>query len=175
MLNALIVSDSHGSADHLIEIIAHHEREIAYVLFLGDGAKEAVEAAYLFPDIQFFGVIGNNDFAIQDSRALTLPLERSETIGKHRIYMTHGHIAHYQHVEKEVRNRALIHKATIAFHGHTHRTAVSHKSGVTVINPGSITYPRGGSIASYGMINFAEETLTPIFFDATTHETITLI
>jgi predicted phosphodiesterase len=39
-----------------------------------------------------------------------------------------------------------------AFFGHTHIACVREKNGVTLVNPGSLTYPAGGANPSYALV-----------------------
>ena len=90
----LVLSDSHGDLASVIDIITRWENRISAVLFLGDGAEELLEAAYIFPDLPFYGVTGNNDPHIAPNNRLNFPLENVVEIAGRRIYLTHGHIAH---------------------------------------------------------------------------------
>lgn len=170
----LLISDSHGNLDDFLAIVTHHEQEVSSLLFMGDGAKEALEVAYLFPDIQFYGVCGNNDFIIQETPTMSFPLERLLHLGQHTIYMTHGHIASYDKVSFEVSKRGETHLATIAIHGHTHYPYAVHKGNLLLLNPGSITYPRNDSHHSYGVIDFNVDTPQPQFRHAKTHDILAI-
>lgn len=174
----LILSDSHGDEKRVFDILTHWGESITDLLFLGDGAKEIVEAAYIFPEINFQAVIGNNDFSIKPNGRVTFPLENLIEVGQQKIYMTHGHIASYKEVHNKVSEQAKLQRAEIAFYGHLHIPFSGVINGVHLLNPGSVSYPRGGSKASYLVADFKEsEGLTADsfrFFDAKKHTNLAI-
>ncbi len=169
----LILSDSHGDYDGLIEIIYHHQKNIAGVIFLGDGAEEVIEASFIFPEIPLYAVTGNNDIPAAN-RQVRFPLERIMEIGKEKIYLTHGHIAGYDSVATEVVRRAKESGAKIALHGHLHVPCSKIIDGVHLISPGSIRYPRGGSEKSYAILSLNGGNGDLSFYHAVTHQELTV-
>lgn len=175
VVRALILSDSHGDIAGMMNIISHHLAVIDLVLFLGDGAEDLVEASYIFPELRYYAVTGNNDFPLPLTGEIMFPLEQSLTILGTKIYLTHGHIAPYSKVKAAVMDRAESIGARIALYGHLHVTESLTKAGIDLINPGSIRYPRGGSLASYAVAEFYEDRYNVLFYNADTHEHITNI
>lgn len=168
-IRALVLSDSHGAVDRLVDIIAHHLDEIDLVLFLGDGANDLVEASYIFPELTFFAVTGNNDYPLPKGD-ISFPLEFVIKIAGLHLYLTHGHIASYRDIKPIVASRAKALGASIGLYGHLHVTAIDKIGDVTVINPGSVFYPRGASAASYLMLDIAEGVFLYQFYNAITGE-----
>lgn len=154
MMKILVLSDSHGDGDSVLKIVKKHYNEIEGLIFLGDGAEEIVELSYIYPDLPIYAVTGNND-RIQRGGRVSFPLERVIEIAGRRIYLTHGHIADYRGVAEAVINRARSEGASIALHGHLHIPNQIDAGDVTLLSPGSIRYPRGGSQPSYMLISFA--------------------
>lgn len=176
----LILSDSHGDSRRVLDILSHWEGKLSDLLFLGDGASEIVEAAYIFPEIRFHGVTGNNDFLIKPNERVTFPLEYLLTLPKsaQKIYLTHGHIASYSEVQNVVSERAKEAGAQFAFYGHLHRPFSGVIKDVHLFSPGSVSYPRGGTQASYLIADFKEsEGLTAEnfqFYEAKKHTILTI-
>ena len=68
----------------------------------------------------------------------------------HKVFLTHGH-----HYYVSLENRILVEEAQsrgadIVMYGHIHRPIIDIRGDITVINPGSLTYPRQeGRLPSY--------------------------
>lgn len=81
-------------------------------------------------------VQGNNDYFCD------LPREKELQLGEYRIMVVHGHQygvnMGYEGLVDEARFRGV----DMVMYGHTHRPIVIQEEGVTIINPGSLTYPR---------------------------------
>lgn len=152
----LIFSDSHGALDSVLEVVERCISEIDGILFLGDGAEELVELSYLYPNLKYYGVTGNNDYREQGN-GICFPLEELIEIKNVKIYLTHGHIAPYSQVQNSVRERAKSQGAAIAFYGHLHRPYYENREGLLLASPGSIAYPRGGSEPSYLLLTIDGE------------------
>lgn len=175
LAKVLVLSDSHGDVNQVIEIIAHWQADISAVIFLGDGAADITEAAFIFTDLDFYAVAGNNDFSLIPNSRVQFPLENVITISGITIYMTHGHITHYKNVQAEVFKRAKSHKATIGLYGHLHVPAVEIQESVTIFNPGSIRYPRGESESCYLILELDKEGFSYQFYDAKKHTYLSVI
>jgi|SRR5699024_2915181 len=168
----LILSDSHGDVTTLIDIVAFWQKAIDVVLFLGDGAEELLEVAYIFVELPFFAVTGNNDAVIAPNSRVNFPLEQTLTLFGHRFYLTHGHIAPYAAVKVEVLTRAKKASASVALYGHLHIPEVYIDDNMRRFNPGSITYPRGNSEPSYLILTINQDYLEYQFFNAKSHQKI---
>ena len=81
-------------------------------------------------------VRGNNDFFSD------LPREEEFYLGKYKVFITHGH-AYYVSLDPEyIFEEGQARKADIVMYGHTHRPFFEQKDGITVLNPGSLSFPR---------------------------------
>ena len=78
----LVLSDSHGDLSSVVDIITRWEKHISAVLFLGDGAEELLEAAYIFPDLPFYPSAGNGFPAGVGLRENS---QRRDQCGRHRV------------------------------------------------------------------------------------------
>lgn len=87
-------------------------------------------------------VLGNNDFAIFGG---ALPERRMITIEGIKIGMFHGHRgkAPFGFSKEEI---------DLLICGHTHVPRDEMIEGIRVINPGSVTRPRGGSAPAMGIL-----------------------
>ena len=133
-MKVLIVSDTHRQNGNLCQAIID-ESPIDLLIHLGDleGSENYIQSIASCP-VEM--VSGNNDFFSR------LPREKEIHIGKYTAMLTHGH--YYQvslgteYLEEEARIRGV----DIVMFGHIHRPVLEEEEGLTVLNPGSISYPR---------------------------------
>lgn len=151
-MKILIVSDTHRKDDNL-KVVLEKEKPIDMLIHLGDAeGSERFIGEWVNPECRMEMVLGNNDFFS------VLDREREITIGKHRVLLTHGH--NYgvsmgaECLAEEAKNRGC----DMAMFGHTHRPYYGKFKGVSVINPGSLSYPRqDGKKAAYGVMMVDED------------------
>lgn len=144
-MEILILSDSHGRTDRLLEIMKRCEKyPLDKILFLGDGENDikAIERKYSIPVL---AVAGNCDIMSED------PYERIVGADGKRILMLHGHTRGVKHGLERLEYRAKELGANIVLYGHTHE-AYSHSfNGVFYFNPGSVGFPSHGA-PSFGRL-----------------------
>lgn len=133
-MRILIVSDTHKHNENL-QFVVEKIGKIDMLIHCGD-LECQLEYIKEKVDCPVVAVRGNNDFF--------LPLEKEEVfyIEKYKIMVTHGH--HYNvslGVEMLV-DEAESRNADIVMYGHTHRPHLEIRDNITIINPGSISYPR---------------------------------
>lgn len=133
-MRIMIVSDTHGrhgSFDKALE----QAGKIDMLLHMGDveGGENYIEAVAGCPVCM---VAGNNDFFS------FLEKEREFTVGGKRIFMTHGHYYYVSVGTERIKSEGLSRKADIVMFGHTHRPFLEESENITVLNPGSLSYPR---------------------------------
>ena len=58
------------------------------------------------------------------------------------MLITHGHYYYVSLDAQEIRRQAIARGADIVMFGHTHKPYLEIGEDVTVLNPGSISYPR---------------------------------
>ena len=61
--------------------------------------------------------------------------------GNH-IFITHGHYYYVSMGESDLLKEAKGRDADVVMYGHTHKPSLHEEDGVTILNPGSISYPR---------------------------------
>lgn len=142
----LIVSDNHYNDD--IACIVERHKDVDLRIHLGDSQYPYTDKL-LAPF--HYRICGNNDF---DRRFID---ETTITIQHCRMYMTHGHRHDVYFGVDELVASAQRENATIALYGHTHIPFAECIDGVTVINPGSTSYPRGGlRRGTYAILTIAD-------------------
>lgn len=141
-MKVLIVSDTHGY-DQNFKWVMDREAPIDALIHCGDieGSEDYFEA---LADCPVYMVRGNNDFFSE------LPGELLFELRGHRIFLTHGHIYGVSMGTEHIVDEGLDRKADVVMFGHTHRPLLTQESGITVLNPGSLSFPRQrGRIPTY--------------------------
>ena len=142
-MKLLIVSDTHGQDRNLIRAV-NREKPLDKVIHLGDLGKDLPEYIETITDCPCFMVSGNNDWYSP------LPSENVIMVGRHRAYICHGHYYNVSFGTKELERHARALDCDIAMYGHTHYPELREEGQMTILNPGSLTYPRQpGKLASY--------------------------
>ncbi len=133
-MKILIVSDSHGRHGNLEEVL-EKEGPLDMLIHLGDveGGEDYIEA---IADCETHFVCGNNDYFSR------LPFDREINIGGIKALITHGHTHYVSFVRNDLVETALEAGVQVAMYGHTHLPMLEIKPDLTVLNPGSISYPR---------------------------------
>ena len=144
-MRVLVVSDTHGRHANLDRAL-NEAGEIDVFIHLGDveGGEDYMNAVI---GCEKHIVRGNNDFFCD------LPREEEFYLGGYKVFITHGH-AYYVSLDPEyIWQEGQARKADIVMYGHTHRPFFEQKDGITLLNPGSLSFPRqDGRKGSYMMI-----------------------
>ncbi len=149
-MKILIVSDTHRNIKTLEEVIKKVE-PIDMLIHLGDveGKEDLIRSMVSCP---VHIVAGNNDFFCD------LPKEESIQIGRYRVLLTHGHYYYVFTGTAILKQEAIARGYDIAMFGHTHRPILERENQITVLNPGSISYPRQENhLPSYIMMEIDRE------------------
>lgn len=149
-MKVLIVSDTHKSHRNLEKVLESNPG-IDMLIHLGDaeGAEDYIEALAGCP---VHIISGNNDFFSD------LPMEEEFFVGRYHIFITHGHYYYVGLNEERLKEEAKERGADIVMYGHTHKPAFSEEDGLTVLNPGSIAYPRQqGRRGSYMLMEIDDD------------------
>lgn len=135
-MKVLIVSDTHRK-DQNLKLALEREMPIDMLIHLGDSeGSEHLFQTWLPSSTRFVAVKGNNDFFS------ALDSERELRIGRHKCLLTHGHYYNVSLDTELLRQEAVARGCDVAMFGHTHRPLIESRGGVTLLNPGSISYPR---------------------------------
>lgn len=135
-MKAVIVSDTHGRFGCMEQVI---EQEKPFDVFLHAGdIQGGVSGIEDWAGVPVYVVKGNCDLSGD------LPEELIVPFGSHRIFLTHGHRHAVRIGIEQLAMEAKHRGADIAVYGHTHVSLADERYGVNVLNPGSLTEPRGG-------------------------------
>ena len=140
----IVASDSHGRGDLLKKL------ELAYPradLFLHCGDLE--EDPNMYP--RWIFVRGNNDWVFDVPEIRVLQIEG------HKIMITHSHLFGYRNRKEAMAARARENGCDLVLFGHSHHSEIDRIHGVTLVNPGSIAYPRDGNPPSYAKIKLEKD------------------
>lgn len=155
----LIASDLHGSVPNIEKLMEALKRENAdKLLLLGDylyhGPRNSIPEGYdtiLAADVingnadRILAIRGNCDSDV-DQLMLSVPILAENAFvqfGDSFAFATHGHVYNRENPPK-------LKKGDILLHGHTHvPVCETIENGVILMNPGSVSLPKGGSEHSY--------------------------
>ena len=132
-MKILIVSDTHGYNENLVRAI-EIEKPFDKMIHLGDFEDE--QNIRRLVNCGIIMVPGNNDYSIE------LDKSRVVKIHDYTVFITHGNIYAVNYGYNRVVYAGMEKGANIVMFGHTHVPIIDEFDGVTVINPGSLTYPR---------------------------------
>ncbi|MBR1444691.1 MAG: metallophosphoesterase [Firmicutes bacterium] len=149
-MKILVLSDTHGLLDNAYKITDKIKTEIYAIIHLGDYDRDADTLRFKYPDLKVFSVAGNCDYSDYDNT------ERIINLGGVKIFMTHGHTYHVNSGVMRLAYAAMEKEADIALYGHTHSAFISREDGILIMNPGSISSPRGTNICSYGILDIED-------------------
>lgn len=145
-MKIVLVSDTHGYNDILYSL---QERYSDSSLFIHCGDLE--EDPLNYPG--WLIVRGNNDYWGDFKDHLIL------RAGGHRILVFHSQFCGYFHRNEALKKEAQKYDCDIVFYGHTHVSAFDQEDGITLINPGSLRYPRQGQSPRFAIVEINEETI----------------
>lgn len=147
-MKILVVSDTHRKDDNL-KLVLSEECPLDMLIHLGDAeGSEHFIPDWVNPECRMEMVLGNNDFFSRLDR------EREIDVAGHKAFITHGHYYGVSMGPEGLVDEAKSRGCDIAMYGHTHRPFLDVIDGVTVLNPGSLSYPRQeGRRPSYMIIH----------------------
>ena len=133
-MRILVISDTHRKNDNYLKVV-EETGHLDMVIHCGDveGSEYSICAGAGCP-VEM--VSGNNDFFSE------LPREKEIRLGKHRIFITHGHNYYVSMNNEVLKQEARDREADVVIYGHTHRPLIERNADILVMNPGSISYPR---------------------------------
>lgn len=138
-MKILIVSDTH-SRDGNLQAVIEKTAPFDMLIHLGDaeGSEDKIETwcRQQNGDCQVYMILGNNDFFSNLDR------EKEIQIGSYKAFLTHGHFYGVSVGTERLVDEGKDRKMDIVMFGHTHKPCLEHRNGLTVINPGSLSFPR---------------------------------
>jgi putative phosphoesterase len=149
-MKILVFSDSHGQIGLMSQVIEHYKGQIQTVIFLGDYVRDCKKLQMLYPHLQYYLVAGNCDFMSDEQEEALVNLAGA------KIFLSHGHLFAVKSGYDKI--AAYAHKigANACLFGHSHVPVIFEKNGITFLNPGSITEPRGHLGKSYAILEIVD-------------------
>lgn len=151
-MKAIVFSDSHDRVSLMEDLAKKYLSRIDCIIHLGDCTEDTAALRELGKPL--FQVRGNNDY---DS---LFPLERTVSLVGKRIYMTHGHRQKVYWNTDVLYYTAAQEQADVALFGHTHVPYLENEGGIIIMNPGSISLPRGGNERTFGFVTIENGKIT---------------
>ena len=144
-MRILIVSDTHGKHENL-EIVLQKNEPFDLMIHLGDAEVDQEELAELVKcPVEI--IAGNMD------RDPSLEYEKLIQVEDYKILLCHGHRLGVNSGLLRLEYHARELEADIAMYGHTHVPYVDQTEDLTIVNPGSLSYPRPwGAQPSYAVM-----------------------
>ncbi|MFZ5648045.1 MAG: metallophosphoesterase family protein [Bacillota bacterium] len=156
-----LLSDTHGILNPAFKAI-DAMGDIDLLIHCGDHYRDASKIA-AWVNVPVHAVVGNCDSRMDGPDEKLLDLEGI------LIYITHGHRYNVKNSLMKLYYRALELKASVAVFGHTHVAGYGYthapgcpnSEGLLMINPGSVSDPRGGDRLSYGVLEIEGGVVRP--------------
>ena len=144
-----IISDTHGNMSSIEKVVPYLKKS-DLIIHAGDCVDDA-EYLHYATDVEVKSVKGNCDlYTRNESYELTFNAN-----GK-KIFLCHGHYYDVKYGLNSLLNMAKRNNIDIVIFGHTHIPLYEVIDNIIFINPGSTTYPRGGSEKSFGILIIEE-------------------
>ena len=151
-MKLMFASDIHGSlpaTERVLELFAQNGAD--WLILLGDllnhGPRNALPAGY--QPAQVAERLNRYSDSEVDQMLLTFPIEapwQQVLLQKRRLFLTHSHLYHPSALPPLSRGDVLA-------YGHTHLPQAERQGEIYCFNPGSVSIPKGGFPASYGMLD----------------------
>lgn len=158
----MFASDIHGSAYYCSKVLESYRQSGAeHLILLGDllyhgprndlprdyAPKRVFEMLNEFKDV-IWAVRGNCDAEV-DQMVLDFPIMADYAIlllNGITFFATHGHLFDKEH-------RPPMKAGDILIHGHSHLPAAEPMDDCFLLNPGSVSLPKGGNPPTYGLLS----------------------
>lgn len=139
----LVISDSHGEEEILLEILEKNAGLTDRVIYLGDGYRDMLGFRNKIPRLDL--VAGNMD------SFFSMPHDLPENklildIEGVKVLVAHGHQFRVHNTMTELIKEARKSKIRLALFGHTHNPYIEETEGITFFNPGAVKF------GSYGIV-----------------------
>ncbi len=148
-MKALVFSDSHGNIENIEKALNMFD-DINVIIHLGDYVEDVEKLKKQYKNKIFMQVAGNNDFT-------DIPSEKIIDIKGNKVFITHGHEYNVYFGIDRLYYRLREIGANIALYGHSHKPLSFYEEDLLILNPGSISFPRGFSFCSFIYIDFSDK------------------
>ncbi|EDP8645744.1 phosphodiesterase [Salmonella bongori] len=161
-MKLMFASDIHGSLPATERVLERFGQSGArWLVILGDvlnhGPRNALPEGYAPAQVadrlnavatQIIAVRGNCDSEV-DQMLLHFPITapwQQILMEERRLFLTHGHLF-------GPANLPALNTGDVLVYGHTHLPVAQQQEGLYHFNPGSVSIPKGGYAASYGILD----------------------
>ena len=146
-MKILVLSDSHGSDEKIIQAV-HREQDADAIVFLGDGERDF---QYALAEFGFFPYGSDASRIIRQVRGncdvfSSEPVTIVDSFEGIRVLMTHGFDQNVKYGCHRLLGEARRKDCALALFGHTHVFCLEEHDGVLLFNPGSIRSGRYGIV-----------------------------
>lgn len=133
-MKVLIVSDTHGRHSGIEEAV-RREKPLDLLIHLGDaeGYEDYIQSLAECP---IETVKGNMDMNVE------LPIDKEIFLENMHVLITHGHCHGVYSTLEQIQTLGLQRGVDVVMFGHTHVPLLLEDRMLTLLNPGSISYPR---------------------------------
>ncbi len=149
-MKLLVISDTHHYMDNARDVLLRIGAQMDAVVHLGDHDTDAAELQKEFPTLPFHVVKGNNDYGMQT------PNNQILRIAGRAILLTHGHKQNVYFSYDSIAYWAEEKGADAVLFGHTHHPVYDNEGRVMLLNPGSLSLPRGGTAPTFAILDISE-------------------
>lgn len=132
-MRLIIVSDSHGNSKILNEIASRYIGKVDAFVHCGDSELDSSNSIWNTMDT----VSGNCDFD------WNIPDIYVNNQIEYPYLVVHGHQHGVKYSLEQLKLEAINQNVNFIFYGHTHIMKFDKEDGIFIINPGSISQPRG--------------------------------
>ncbi|SDJ64516.1 metallophosphoesterase [Salimicrobium halophilum] len=146
MPKVLVISDSHGLTDELMQVKQRHEQEVNAMIHCGD-SELAADSEELKG---FYYAKGNCDFEPDMEEEQVVDVEGL------RFFVGHGHLLQVKQTLMPIFYRAEETGADVACFGHSHMLGVEKVGDKLVMNPGSCRLPRDREEPTYALVEWTK-------------------
>lgn len=155
-MKLLVVSDNHGDEFLMNEIYSLYDEEVEVWLHCGDSEFDEFHPLWN----SYTTVLGNMDITNAFETELVNHFKDVKYV------QVHGHLHQVKRSLDQLADLAKKNDAQFAFYGHTHIPKVDYEDSVYLINPGSLTQPKGGyKKGSYAIVDIDDEEGSIDFYD----------
>jgi len=152
-----VVSDTHGKPEMFRQALKQMGR-IDLLIHAGDHYRDAINMGQE-TGLKVVAVVGNCDWFVPGPEEEELELEGF------RILVTHGHNYGVKTDNSRLAARLREGKYDLIIYGHSHKPEISRLPEGYLLNPGSVSGPRGGSKRSYGIVEIEGNTIKPYIYE----------
>lgn len=162
MMKYMFASDIHGSAYWCRRLLEEYRRSGAdRLILLGDllyhGPRNDLPKEYAPKEViamlndrkeEIYAVRGNCEAEV-DQMVLEFPVLADYAVlvlNGLTFFATHGHVFNQEHMPP-------LKTGDILVHGHTHLLKAEESEGHYILNPGSVSIPKGGNPSTYAILD----------------------